>query len=235
MPRSYAVRRPRPGRLDPVSDASQHTASGAGPVIIGLAGGIGAGKSSVAAALRDLGCVVIDSDAEAKAALRRPEVRAEIARWWGASVLDAAGEVDRGAVARIVFSDSAQRRRLEALIHPLLKLTRDAVIAEAGERGTPAVVLDAPLLFEAGLDRECDAVIFVDAPRAERLRRVRARGWDDAELARREKSQAPLETKRRSADHVVDNSAGEPDLRARVSEVFSAIMQGRRRRQAPPR
>lgn len=200
------------------------------PVIIGLAGGVGAGKSSVAAAFRDLGCAVIDSDQGARAALRLPRVKEEIHAWWGDVVLSADGEVDRAAVARIVFGDPAQRRRLESLIHPLLRGARQAAIDAAERGGVPAVILDAPLLFEAGLDAECDAVVFVEAPRSQRIARVARRGWDEAELDRREKSQLPLEQKRARAHHVVDNSADEARLRARVDEVFSAIMSGVRRR-----
>lgn len=198
------------------------------PVVIGLAGGVGAGKSAAARALADLGCAVVDSDAEARAALLRDEVRDELVRWWGESILDAEGRVDRSAVAKIVFADEAERRRLEGLIHPLLRRTREAVKAEAARTGAPAVVLDAPLLFEAGLDRECDAVIFVDAPREARLERVRrTRGWDEAELARREKSQAPLEDKRRRADYAVVNDGGEAELKHRIAAVFERIIASR--------
>ncbi len=199
-------------------------------MIIGLAGGVGAGKSSVAAAFRDLGCVVIDSDQEAKAALRLPRVKAELRSWWGEAAFGPDGEVNRAAVARIVFADPAQRLRLESLIHPLLRGTRHAAIDAAERDGAPAVILDAPLLFEAGLDAECDAVVFVEAPRSQRVARVARRGWDEAELDRREKTQLPLEHKRARAHHVVDNSADEARLRARVAEVFSAIMRGLRRR-----
>ena len=84
---------------------------------------------------------------------------------------------------------------------------------------------DAPLLFEVGLERECDAVIFVDAPRELRLARVRAtRGWDDAELARREASQLPLDEKRRRSTDVVENSGDPAALRRAVERVLAAII-----------
>ncbi len=176
------------------------------PLVIGLAGGIGAGKSSVAAAFGRLGCAVIDSDAEAKAALDRPAVRDELVRWWGAGVLDANGRVDRAAVAKRVFDAPDQRARLEALIHPLIRRTRGQAQAEARAAGAPAIIYDAPLLFEAGLDDRCDAVVFVDCPREERLRRLRAsRGWDEAEVSRREAAQIPAAEKRRRSGYVIDN------------------------------
>lgn len=195
------------------------------PAVIGVAGGIGAGKSAVAAALADLGCIVIDSDKEARALLTRDDVKRELVSWWGPSVLNERGEVDRSAVARIVFSDEAQRRRLEGLTHPMLRTNRERVKALARERGAPAVVLDAPLLFEAGLDAECDAVIFVDAPREVRLDRVVAsRGWDEAELDRREKSQWPLEDKRSRSDYVVRNDRGTASLREAVARILDDIL-----------
>lgn len=175
------------------------------PLVIGLAGGIGAGKSTVARAFAELGCVVVDSDALAREALQRPEVRDALVSWWGGAVLDEQGRVDRKAVASIVFKDPAERTRLEGLIHPLVRKSRAELIAHAS--GAPAVIVDAPLLFEAGVDTECDAVIFVDTPRAVRLERVeRTRGWDAAELARREASQLPVEAKRARSQLVIDAS-----------------------------
>jgi dephospho-CoA kinase len=186
-----------------------------GPVVVGLAGGIASGKSRVAQAFAKLGWAVVDSDAQVAAQLARPEIAQTLASWWGPGVLDAQGMVDRRAVGKIVFSDPAQRQRLEALLHPLIARTRQEVIRDAalatrqsGAAAPRGVVLDAPLLFEAGLDRECDAVVFVDASHADRLERVRRnRGWDAEELARREAAQWPLDKKRARCRFVVHNPA----------------------------
>lgn len=195
------------------------------PPVIGIAGGIGSGKSTVARAFEQLGCLVLDSDAEAKRALERTEVRDELVRWWGPGVLDADGGIDRRRVAQIVFADAAERRRLEGLIHPLVKKTRREAIAMA--TGRPGVVIDAPLLFEAGLEGECDEVVFVEASRAVRLARVlRSRGWDEAEFDRREAAQMPLDEKRRRCRFVIENEDDEP----RVEEaraVLEAVRRGR--------
>lgn len=192
------------------------------PPVIGLAGGIGSGKSTVARILADLGCLVIDSDERARAALDRPEVRDQLVAWWGPDILTD-GRVNRGKVAQIVFSDPDQRQRLESLVHPIVRQDRAAMIAEAGP-GHRAVVIDAPLLFEAGLDRECDAIIFVDTPREQRLARTQAnRGWDEAELARREAAQMPPEEKRRRADHVIPNAGSLEDLAAATGAVLERI------------
>jgi dephospho-CoA kinase len=184
-------------------------------VVVGLAGGIASGKSRVAQAFAKLGWAVVDSDAQVAAQLARPEIAQTLASWWGPGVLDAQGKVDRRAVGKIVFSDAAQRQRLEGLLHPLIARTRQEVIRDAtlaspqaGAAAPRGVVLDAPLLFEAGLDRECDAVVFVDASHADRLERVRRnRGWDAQELARREAAQWPLEEKRARCRFVVHNPA----------------------------
>lgn len=195
------------------------------PLLIGLAGGVGSGKSAVARELEKLGCVVSDSDAEAKSSLRLPGVRDELVSWWGERVLGADGEIDRAAVASIVFSDDAERARLEGLVHPKVHAARERTVAEAAAIGAPAVVVDAPLLFEAGIDGECDAVIFVDTPRAVRLERVRAtRGWDEAELARREAAQMPLEQKRKRSTEVVWNGGPPEELAAAVRGALERIL-----------
>lgn len=234
--------------------------------VIGLVGGIGAGKSAVARTLESLGCVVMDSDAQAKALLDDAGVRDTLVSWWGARVLkseEAGGEgkasggrIDRAAVAGIIFGAPAERRRLEMLIHPMLHAERRRRIQEIeAARSAPfldsptsspttsatsstaspaasfpttapaAIVIDAPLLFEAGVDRECDAVIFVEAPFEARLKRVcESRGWDEAELRRREASQLPLEEKRRRARHVVENTGSLDDLGAQVGRVLRQII-----------
>jgi dephospho-CoA kinase len=193
--------------------------------VIGLVGGIGAGKSRVAHALASLGCVVSDSDSRAKALLLRADIRATLVQWWGGCILDPQGQIDRAAVARIIFADPAQRQRLEQLIHPILKLEREVEHERARLAHARAFVIDAPLLFEAGLDAECDAILFVDAPEAVRLARVQAtRGWDAAELHRRQAAQWPLERKRAAADAVIENDAAPEALDARVAEALHRIL-----------
>lgn len=190
--------------------------------VIGLAGGIGSGKSHVAREFARRGCLVVDSDAEARAALDRPEVRAVLVGWWGAGVVGADGKVDRKRVGAIVFGDPEERRRLEALVHPLVRESRARMVARARGTGAVGVIVDAPLLFEAGVDKECDAVVFVDAPTAVRLERVRAaRGWDEAELSRREAAQWPAELKRAKCRFVIANEGGE--IGTDVDRILAAL------------
>ena len=196
--------------------------------MIGVAGGVGAGKSAVAKALADLGCVVADSDALARQALRDPSVRETLIGWWGEGILDDAGDVDRSAVAGIVFDRPPQRRRLESLVHPWIEAKRKTLFEEA-PADIRALVIDAPLLFEAGLDDECDAVIFVESGRTTRLARLaRSRGWDEQELNRREESQLPLDEKQSRSDYVVVNDGDLPSLNEQVRRILNEIVQPRR-------
>lgn len=196
-----------------------------GVPVIGLAGAIGAGKSEAAKALADLGCFVIDSDRAAREALERPEVREELIRWWGKDVLDAAGGIDRRKVADIVFARPAERERLERLIHPLVRERREEVRHRAEASGARAIVIDAPLLYEAGVDRECDAVLFIDAPAERRARRLKeSRGWDEAEIARREGAQWSPAVKRSRATDVVVNDGTREQLRNRMKAALERIL-----------
>ncbi len=192
--------------------------------IIGLAGGIGSGKTEVARILAGLGCVVADSDATARQALREPAFRETLVGWWGEDILDANGEIDRAAVASIAFGDPHERRRLEALVHPRVAARRRELF-DAAPPEAPALVIDAPLLFEAGLDAECDAVIFVDADEAIRRQRVAgSRGWEAAETDRREESQLPLDQKRARADYILRNNGELSELTAGVRHLLRTIV-----------
>lgn len=186
------------------------------PVVIGLVGGIGAGKSTAAQILGDLGCLVVDADRDSRAALDRAEVRGMLVRWWGPKVLTAEGLIDRKKVAEIVFANPMERNRLESLVHPIVKADRGALVKRAAEEGRPGVVIDAPLLFEAGSHQDCDAVFFVDCPRDIRLARVARRGWNSDELDRREAAQMPLDEKRAKADEVLVNDGDITALRERL-------------------
>jgi dephospho-CoA kinase len=112
------------------------------------------------------------------------------------------------------------------LLHPRVAQLRDRRMDEAGrQEQVKAIIWDTPLLFEAGLQKGCDAVVFVDLPLAQRLERVaRDRGWDEAELRRREKSQWPLDKKKEISDYIVDNTADADYVRGQVREVLFRIL-----------
>lgn len=193
------------------------------PPILGLIGGIGGGKSLVAQMLAQEGCVVSDSDALARESFQDPQVRGQLRAWWGPRAFRADGTVDRAAVAGIVFADPAERARLESVVHPWIARRREAQFA-AAPPAAPALVIDAPLLLEAGLDAACDRVIFVDSRLEDRIQRVRdSRGWDAAELARREAAQWPLDRKRAAAHHVLRNDGSPESLRAQVRAMLQQV------------
>ena len=211
------------------SSGADASGSPAGKPVIGLCGGIGSGKSSVARQLQQLGAMVIDADEAAQKALEQPDVQRQLTQWWGPEVCDERGRIDRARVADRVFADPDELRRLEGLIHPLVEQERRETIGRAQrDPAVRAVVWDVPLLFEKQLDRQCDCVIFVHADRAVRLERlVRDRGWDENELDRREKKQMALDRKRRSAHYIIDNGSSEAACFAQVRDVFTRILTSR--------
>jgi dephospho-CoA kinase len=196
-----------------------------GRPIIGIVGGIGSGKSTVARAFADLGCLVIDSDALVTDVYNNPQVQDQLRQWWGDAVIASNGQIDRSEIARRIFADDQQRNKLEHLLHPLVEERRRQIMAQAANNAQiKAYVWDTPLLFESSLNQQCDAIVFVDAPRPVRLSRVRQnRGWNDAQLAQREKLQWPLDKKREISDYVIDNTADAELIRGQVADVLSQI------------
>lgn len=168
--------------------------------VLGLIGGIASGKSTAAGILRDLGAEVIDADRLVHEELAQEDVIGTLSRWWPTAVTE--GRVDRKALAEVIFADQRLLGRLEGLlwprVHARIKARIKAVAASAR-----AVVIDAPMLLEAGTGTLCDQLIFIDVATAIRLERVRDRGWDDGELTRREAMQWPLAKKREMADYIL--------------------------------
>jgi dephospho-CoA kinase len=203
-----------------------------GKPIIGLAGGVGAGKTFVGALLAEMGCMVINSDALVRQVYLDPELKQILRQWWAESVFTADGEVDRAAVGRRIFDCESDRLRLEQLLHPRVAELRQAQMKSgAVDDKVVAFVWDSPLLFETGLAGQCDVRVFVDAPEVVRLERLsRSRGWDSAELARRENSQMPLDKKRGISDYVLGNTTNADSTRVQVREMLSRILAGVSRR-----
>ena len=190
---------------------------------VGLTGGIAAGKSAVSQLLRELGAVVIDADQLARDVVARgtPGLDAVVAEF-GPGVLGADGELDRPAMARMVFADEDARRRLEGIVHPLV--FERIVELEAAAAEDAVVVHDIPLLAESGRAGTFDAVIVVDAPSEVQVERmVRDRGWDEAEARSRIRAQASRQDRLAVATHVIDNTGTLEDLRDRVTEVFEEL------------
>jgi dephospho-CoA kinase len=203
-----------------------------GKPIIGIAGGIGSGKTFVGKLFGEEGCLVINSDEMARKVYLDEQVKHTLRQWWGKMVFEPNGDLDRSAVARKIFNIPSERTRLERLVHPIINQQREKLMnAAAHDPNIRAYIWDTPLLFETELNKHCDAVVFVDSPPEVRLQRVQARGWNEEELARREKSQMPLDTKRKISDYSLPNGVG-PDsagdvqvVREQVRDVLSRILE----------
>lgn len=177
--------------------------------VIGVVGGVGAGKSYVAQAFARLGAVVIDADRVGHDVLELETVRAELRAVFGPEIFSAQGRVDRRALARRVFSPGEQGaewlRRLEAITHPEIERRLRRRLVELAQQGTAAVVLDAAIMIRTGWHRLCDVLVFVDADQTTRAARAAQRGWSDEEWRTRESRQLPLDEMRRHCSDVVFN------------------------------
>jgi dephospho-CoA kinase len=195
------------------TDRARRRPSGDGLFVVGLVGRAGSGKSSVARALADEGAVVIEADRIGHEVTDGvAEVRSALAAEYGPSVYRADGTLDRRRVAERVFADAAARARLDALVHPHIVARLRARIDELRRsefRGV--VVLDAALLLDWGIERDCDAVIAVVAPEAEQIARLtRARGWTPDEARARLAAQRTNEAFAAAADVTIENT-GTPE------------------------
>lgn len=189
---------------------------------IGIVGGIGSGKSVVAEAMRALGGHLISADRLGHEALLEPDVKANLIGRWGERVLDAHGEIDRKKVAAIVFADQAELRALEAQVFPHIEKRIIQEIADARKQpNAKFIILDAAILLETGWRNHCDKILFVDAPRPLRIARLKEkRGWDEAEVARREGMQMPLEEKMNRADAVLVNDGDYEKVHQQVKDTL---------------
>lgn len=198
----------------------------AGKPIIGIAGGIGSGKSLIAQIFADQGCLVLNADDQVRTLYADPAIKQTLRTWWGDRVFNSQGDLDRRAIAHIIFADFEQKKRLESLLHPKVDQLRQAAMQLAANNPQVlAFIWDIPLLFEVDLHLRCDAIVFVDAPDAQRLERVRkTRGWDENELRRREKLQLPLDNKRRMSNYILKNTADVGFAQRQVRDVLSEIL-----------
>jgi dephospho-CoA kinase len=194
-------------------------------ITIGLIGGVASGKSAVARLFARRGAVILDADRVGHEVLLEPAVIEQLSARWGSGILDEQGQINRSAVAKIVFApgNEADRRFLNSVSHARIAARLAEQLTALRQTKCRAAILDAALLLEAGWDQLCDVIIFVHVPRELRLARARSRGWDDAELARREATQLPLEVKEGRATHRIENSGTLADLQRQVDEVCARI------------
>jgi len=192
---------------------------------IGLTGGIGSGKSTVARLLSSYGAVVVDSDQIARevVAPRSPGLAAVTAEF-GTDVLQPDGSLDRAALGAVVFADPERLAALNAIVHPLVGERTAQLEAEAVASGAPVVVFDVPLLVENGMQGLYDGVVVVDCPVEVAVERLLSqRGMSEADARARISHQATREQRRAAATWVVDNSGGPEQLEAQVRALWASL------------
>jgi len=192
--------------------------------LVGLTGGVGSGKSAVAEMLRELGAEVVDAD-EASHAVYEPGTPgfAAVVREFGdAYVRD--GRVDRKALGKLVFKDADARRRLNAIVHPLVREWMAHRTQEAVDRGADIVVQDVPLLFENKLESLFPTVVLVWVPAEVQVDRlVKGRGFSTERAREVIRAQMPIDQKRGRATHVIDNTGSKESTRAQVEKLWRSM------------
>ena len=194
-------------------------------LLVGVTGGIGAGKSRLVTYFRELGYPVFSADEIARevvapGAPALAEIRAEL----GAEMIRADGVLDRARLRAAIAADPSKRLRLEAITHPRIQARSLQLAEDAFRQGAELVFYEAPLLFEARSERQMDKVICVQAPDELRIARTMKRDGGSRELAEKLlHSQLPQEEKARRADFVIENSGSEADLRAAADAVLKAL------------
>jgi dephospho-CoA kinase len=196
--------------------------------LVGLTGGVGSGKSTVAGILRELGAEIVDADEASHAVYEpgTPGFEAVVQDFGDQYVRD--GRIDRKALGELVFKDAEARHRLNEIVHPLVREWMAERTAEAIERGATVVVQDVPLLFENGLEPLYSTVVLVYVPEATQLERLIhwGRGLTPERARAVIATQMPIEEKRRRTNHVIDNSGSIEDTRAQVEQLWPTLVNG---------
>ncbi|MGE0713056.1 MAG: dephospho-CoA kinase [Planctomycetota bacterium] len=196
------------------------------PVTILIQGGIASGKSTIARLLEQRGAVRLDCDRAAHEVLNSPAVQAKVQEAFGAELVRD-GQVDRAALAAIVFEDPAALAKLEGWVHPgvrdRVQRTIDELLAAPGAR--PVVIVDAAVAEKMQLVADYDLRLFVKTPLALRQRRARERGWDEGELERREATQEPLAVREGRADYVLPNEGGLSEAEEHVERFWDDLVE----------
>ena len=181
-------------------------------LLVGLTGGIGSGKSTVARILGEHGAVILDADVFARDAVRSgTDAFAAVVERFGADLVGPDGELERSKLASIVFADPVALADLEAIVHPeVRRMIADGIQAELD--ADHVVVLVNPLLIEMGAHRDCDVVVVISTEPETQVTRTVARGMDEADVRARIAAQLPIEERARAADVLLDNEGSLEDL-----------------------
>jgi dephospho-CoA kinase len=193
-------------------------------LLVGVTGGIGSGKSTVARMLAERGAIVFDADDFARDALRPgTETYEEVVRAFGRKILHADGEIDRSRLAGIVFAEPALREKLERIVHPYVR-RRLTEAVEPHSDSDSVVVYDAPLILETGRRSDFDVIVVVTAPEEAQIARLEALGMGEEQARARMASQMPSEDKARQADFVLDNGGTVAELEAQVDRLWEGLV-----------
>ncbi|MHC4586601.1 MAG: dephospho-CoA kinase [Planctomycetota bacterium] len=197
--------------------------------VIGILGGIGSGKSTIAAEFAKLGCKVIDADRIAHELLEEPPVREKVVSLFGQAVLDSLGKIDRRKLAEVVFADDHMLASLNRIIHPLVLQRTQGLIEQCkSQNQVKAIVLDMPLLVEVGWHKRCDKLIFVNCEQKLRLERAKKMGFDKKQIKIRENFQISLDNKaslaESLADNTIENNSDFSAIAKQVTGIFSYIV-----------
>lgn len=192
---------------------------------IGLTGGIGSGKSTVAAMLADAGFEVVDADKIAREIMEPGSpVLNHVAEEFGDDLIATDGSLNRAELARRAFSSEEATKRLNAITHPAIREKTQRRFAAAEERGAEAVVYDMPLLVDLGMHEQMDLTVVVDVDAEERVRRLVAhRGLDEADARARMERQIPDAVRNAAADVMIDNNGPVHDLAPQVNALVQRI------------
>lgn len=200
------------------------------PLIIGITGGIGTGKSTVASMFGSFGAKVLDADKIAHAKMEKGgDAHKKILKEFGKSVLASSGGIERGRLASIVFKDKRLLDKLCAIIHPeVIKYVKKYIGKTSKSQNIPAVIIDAPLLIEAGMDKMVDVLIAVNASIKTQMERFGKKlPLRRADIRRRMRNQMPLKDKLALADYIIDNEGSKRNTRKIVSKIWKEIKSGR--------
>lgn len=195
-------------------------------VVIGLTGGIGAGKSVAAQLFAELGAVIVDADEVAREVVMPGQpALAEIVQAFGQEVLTTDGELNRQVLAQLVFADSEKLAELNRITHPRIIQHIDELVQKHRKQGAEVIIIDAALLIETGLWRNVDKVLVVAAEDETRIRRIiRRNGFSREEAQKRLQSQMPQDEKVRQADFVIYNEGSLRELEVQVRRVWEEIL-----------
>lgn len=194
-------------------------------MLVGLTGGIGAGKSTVAQLFEERGVPIVDADAIARDVVKPGEpALAELVEHFGDSILGAGGELNRGKLAEVAFADAESNEALNAIMHPAISAeTAKRIDALRGDHSV--IVHDVPLLVEAGLAGDYDLTVLVDTPAEVRLQRLtELRGMDPEDAKKRIAAQATDEQRRAVCDVALDNSGDIEHLRAQFEQMWERFI-----------